>query len=455
MPIEVLNSTISLCPSCLDRINAKVIEKDGKVIISKVCPEHGKFECLHAWDDPRLYRAFYEISKEKQTFIKDTTLDITSRCNMNCPFCFSTTKNKSYEPNFEEIIRRANLWKDGNILLYGGEPTLREDIFEIIKKIKNNGSDVHILTNGLNLSKEYVEELDNVGLDRVQLQFDSFDDQVNIELRNEKIVNRKLRAISNLKDTDIDLTLFVVLVKNYNDDELDKIISFTAKNSNKIVTLIFTPVSPEGSYNNFKAEHMTNDVIFERIEEKFDINKEDFITCTRFDVSLSNFLYEIFGIKRRSVAPCEALCYILVKNHRVLPLNRLIELDKFSEIFDNICRMDNRSRLIKPFSFLFKCIEKRVKISPSSIGFLFTSLLSIFISKIFGKAVKKNFTNTFGLIINPSQDRYNIDYNFIKKCNLYSDCDNDEFTTFCEKNIFSTGYKPLELLDKNKILNHM
>jgi len=454
MTDKLLNKTESLCPVCLKRINAKVILRNDRVLISKRCLDHGKFECFHAWNDPFLYKEFFRISKKKMRFIKDTTLDVTSRCNMGCPFCFSTTKNKFYEPDIQSLAEKAKLWGEGSILLYGGEPTLRKDLFEIIKTIKSLGLGVHILTNGLKLDKKFVKKLDDSGLDRVQLQFDSLDDSINVKIRKRKLLENKLRAIRSLNDTKIDLTLFVVLFKNYNENQIDKIISFAAKNCDKIATVIFTPVSPEGRYNNFEIENMYNDEIFQKIEEKFDIKKEDFVVCTKFDIILSNFLYKMWNIKRRSTAPCEALCYIFVKDSKLTPLNKLIELEKLSEIFDNIAKSGNGSKLKMILSLFAQCVRKKIKINPSSIPFLLNVSFSLFFSSITKKQIRRNFKKSFGLIVNPSQDRYNADYNFIKKCNLYSDIKDDGFITFCENNIFSTGPKKLKSLNFDMIVSH-
>lgn len=454
MTQKVLDKTESLCPVCLKRIKANIILKDNKVLISKNCSEHGKFECFHAWDDPILYKEFMEISKKKMNFTIDSTIDITSKCNMNCPFCFSGSKGKSYEPSIETLIKKAKSWGQGSILLYGGEPTMRKDLPEIIKEIKNTGLDVHILSNGLKLDKDFVEKLDSAGLERVQLQLDSLDDKINLKLRNQKLVNHKLDAIKNLSDTNIDLTFFVVLVKGYNENQIGEILNLAADNCGKIVTVIFTPVSPEGISNKFKITHMNNSDMFERIDDEFGIKKEDFIVCSKFDVSFSNFLYNFGNIKRRSIAPCEALCYILVKNSKLIPLNRLIDLKKLSDIFDGITKSKTKNRFIMASNLLFQCIKKKVNVKLEAIPFLIDASLSVVVSFIAGKTAKKKFKQSFGLIVNPSQDRYNADYNFIEKCNLYSDTTNGEFITFCENNILSTGPKKFKSLNFDMIAHH-
>ena len=40
------NLTVSLCPTCLNRVMAKVIIKDGSVYLLKRCEEHGEMTSL-------------------------------------------------------------------------------------------------------------------------------------------------------------------------------------------------------------------------------------------------------------------------------------------------------------------------------------------------------------------------------------------------------------------------
>ena len=108
---EIIGKTLSICPRCFKRIPATLYEEDGKVYMEKTCPEHGKFKDLY-WSDAQLYREFnrYEyIGSVEVTHTKrekgcpydcglcpnhkTTTIlaniDLTNRCNLNCPICFA------------------------------------------------------------------------------------------------------------------------------------------------------------------------------------------------------------------------------------------------------------------------------------------------------------------------------------------------------------------------------
>jgi uncharacterized radical SAM superfamily Fe-S cluster-containing enzyme len=256
-------------------------------------------------------------------------------------------------------------------------------------------------------------------------------------MRKRKILKEKLRVIKNLKKTNIDITLFVVLMKDVNEHQINKIISFTAKNSERVRSIIFTSVSPEGS-DHFRSYNLYNDDIFKPIENKFKISKEDFIKCMEFDIKFSKFLYKIGKIKRRCSSSCEALCYVYANGSNLIPLNKLIDLEELSKLLDYIT-MNNKNKL-KIVSYLISRIRK-IKLNMILLPFLFqvfTSSINSFLTK---RPIKSKFKKTFGIIIAPSQNRYNIDYCLnIKNCNLYADTKNGKFIPFCEKLILSKQY---------------
>ena len=105
----------------------------------------------------------------------------TNRCNNNCPVCFTRDSSEPlYEPSLDEcknlIIQYKNKAGDNALLeLCGGEPTVREDIFEISKFASQNGFHyIQLNTNGIELAKsgEYCEKLKASGVTTAYLGFD-------------------------------------------------------------------------------------------------------------------------------------------------------------------------------------------------------------------------------------------------------------------------------------------
>jgi len=157
------------------------------VYINRTCPDHGDFSYLY-WDDAdawRRYEAFGvkgsglanpQVVKDISSCPydcgicnnhKSTTLlanvDLTNRCNLNCSFCFANARacGYIYEPTFDQIKEMLTVLRSEKptpapaVQFAGGEPTLRDDLFEIIQLAKSLGfMQVQLATNGLILAQD-------------------------------------------------------------------------------------------------------------------------------------------------------------------------------------------------------------------------------------------------------------------------------------------------------------
>jgi hypothetical protein len=168
--MKILNKTASICNVCLKRVDAEVVEKNHRIFIKKKCDKHGEFISPHVWDDPETYKFLIRFEKFKFPSRK-VMLNITNQCNLNCNFCYA----KANEIDVKELklkdIKKIDLSKFEYIYLSGGEPTIKSDLFEIIRYLKRNKKKVVLLTNGMKLTDtKYVKALKGSGLDLVFLQ---------------------------------------------------------------------------------------------------------------------------------------------------------------------------------------------------------------------------------------------------------------------------------------------
>ncbi len=445
-----LNNIKSVCPQCLKIIEADVIEKDGKVIISKVCPEHGKFECLHIWDDPWCYEKINKLFENERTYPNGILIDLTLRCNMNCPFCFSSdTDNQNLdfkEPTIDDIIDDVNKFKKivpfSTVFLFGGEPTMRDDIFEIISRLKELVPDVCLFTNGLKLSDEdYVHKLKNSGIDYVVLQLDSLDVEKNEKIRGENFLDEKLSAVSNLDKYDISVDLFTVIMKDINEDDIGGIILFASKNSKIINNIYLSTITHEGRGENTNIfKQVTNAERLGIIEHKFGIKKDDFLESTVFDHYLSRFFSKLTGTHCKHLAVCDMMCYMYsLDDDIVVSLNQLLNLKNITSFLEESIEILDSKKSFKRFRILYNflktisCNEMFIdmNIVPS---FLLSSIHSLG-PLLRNKPIKNNFNNIFRLIVTQFQDRYNIDFDTFRNCNLWAKLPNGEINSFCKKNI--------------------
>ena len=106
-------------------------------------------------------------------------LALTYRCNNACSHCYNA-RNRDFPERDTDTWKRIldRLWelRIPHVVFTGGEPTLRDDLGELIKHAESNGQITGLNTNGRKLSNpEFVETLVDAGLDHVQITFESHD----------------------------------------------------------------------------------------------------------------------------------------------------------------------------------------------------------------------------------------------------------------------------------------
>lgn len=270
-----VGKTKSLCPVCLRLLDAeKGTGRDGNIYLKKRCPEHGEFSVLIWEGDVESYVRWGTESVVTEPLIgakaeKDgcpydcglcekhlrkgccMLLELTKRCNLRCPVCFASAgEGEARDMSMEEIKRQYDfLMAHGgpfNIQLSGGEPTVRDDLEEIITLGQEKGFPFFQLnTNGLRLAEEkgYAERLYDAGLNTVFLQFDSLSDGVYEILRGRALLREKRRAIENCAAAGLGVVLVPVIAPGINDGELGALLHYGLENMPAVRGVHFQPIS--------------------------------------------------------------------------------------------------------------------------------------------------------------------------------------------------------------------
>lgn len=115
-------------------------------------------------------------------------LALTYRCNNDCHHCYNARARSFPEMRTEDWKRVIDkVWDLAipHIVFTGGEPTLREDLPELISYAEQKGLITGINTNGRRLSRsDYLQSLVNAGLDHVQITLESHLNTIHDELVN-------------------------------------------------------------------------------------------------------------------------------------------------------------------------------------------------------------------------------------------------------------------------------
>lgn len=102
-------------------------------------------------------------------------LNVTTRCNLHCPYCFNADNRvpRTDELTLDDYRRLAAAWagRRPGIFISGGEPFARGDLLEIVESFKAHHLPVGLVTNGTLATAAAVERLANLGLDSFLVSF--------------------------------------------------------------------------------------------------------------------------------------------------------------------------------------------------------------------------------------------------------------------------------------------
>jgi len=190
-------------------------------------------------------------------------IQIVRKCNQNCLFCSNPENFR--EQSYDDVIKILKSYKRRNIkevIFTGGEPTLHENLPDLIKAAIDCGLTCRIITNGQKISdKQYLHELINAGLRKIHVSFYSYQPKIqNYLTQNDTSFENLYKALQNLKNYNIQITINSVINK-FNAKHLDKNILFILKNFPMVEHFVFNNCDPymnRASKNKFVIPKLSN-----------------------------------------------------------------------------------------------------------------------------------------------------------------------------------------------------
>src|ERR1041385_6724767 len=230
-PYTYYDFTISLCPVCLKRIDAKIVFENNNVFMLKNCREHGFSKVLIA-TDVDYYKDIRNYNKPSEMPLKFNTkshygcpydcglctdheqhscltvVEITDRCNLTCPTCYAmSSPHYGRHRTVEEVEKMLDIIvaSEGTpdvVQISGGEPTIHPDFFEILDIAKTKPiRHLMVNTNGIRIAKdeEFVKRLASyMPAFEIYLQFDSFEEKALKTMRGEDLREVRQKALDHL-----------------------------------------------------------------------------------------------------------------------------------------------------------------------------------------------------------------------------------------------------------------
>jgi len=160
-------------------------------------------------------------------------LALTYRCNNDCAHCYNGRPRDFSEIStgrWKEILDR--LWELGipHVVFTGGEPTLRDDLPELIAHAEHNGQITGLNTNARRLSDAgFVDRLVSAGLDHVQITVESHDAAIHDSMvRARGAWRQTIAGLQNALETPLYVMTNTTMLKE-NSPTLQETLDFLAK----------------------------------------------------------------------------------------------------------------------------------------------------------------------------------------------------------------------------------
>ncbi len=447
--------TISLCPECLKRIDAKIVFENDKVYMLKRCPEHGNSKVLIA-DDIEYYKNIRNYNKPSETPYKFNTkthygcpydcglcpdheqhscltiIEITDRCNLTCPTCYAgSSPTFGRHRTLDEVKKMLDTIVENEkepdvVQISGGEPTLHPHFFEILDYAKTLPiKHLMINTNGIEIAKdfEFAKRLKGYSPDfEIYLQFDSFKEEALYSLRGANLKKIREKALEHLNALNLSTTLVVTLQLGLNDDEMGEIIEFAL--NQKCVRGV-TPTQIAGRLENFN--HETDRITLTEVRRKI---------LEQTDIFTPDDLIPV---------PCNpdalVMGYVLKLEGNNIPLTRYINPADLLDSGKNTIVYEQDEALHQKMFEIFSTGTSTDKAS--------SKLHSLLCCLPFVEAPNLGYDNLFRIIIMQFIDAHNFDVRAIKKSCVHIVNKDNKIIPFETMNLFYRDEK-VNYLEKLK-----
>lgn len=436
------DTTQSLCPKCKKLIDGKVVIEGKNVYMLKNCKQHGDFKVLLSTDAEYYVNSLKfnkpgqipnhiekRVSKgcpydcglcdahEQHTCLG--LIEVTDSCNLDCSDCFanSSKKNKNFMKleKFKELLEYYKECEGEPQVLQisGGEPTLHPQILEMIKLAKKYVKHVILNTNGIKIAadEEFCKELGKLTPNfEVYIQFDGLRRLTYLKLRGKDLLETKLKAVENLRENKIAVTLAMTVKKGVNEDEIPGVLRY-ALGKPYVRGICYQSLCSVGKSKASAEEKITTTEIISQLEKTGILKKQDMIPLPC------------------SHPHCCSLTYLLRKDGQAIPITRLVNFEKNLDFIKNTMYM-NPQHMVKQLG------KKIFSMSFNSYKDLQGLSCCAPITAILSRKRLSQFANheMFRIIIKPFMDANTFETKRVMKCCIHFILPNKTLVPFCAYN---------------------
>ncbi len=454
----------TLCPECSAVIIGRYFIEADMVMIEKTCPEHGyfrdiinrnvklflksaqwSFQELGGLENPNcssktgVCPADCGLCDKHQSCSCLANIDLTNRCNLDCPVCFANANVQGYiyEPDYDEIVQMLQNLRDIRptpataVQFSGGEPTIHPDFIKIVAKAAEMGfSNIQIATNGLKMANyEFARQVRDAGMHTLYLQFDGIGPEVYKITRGRDVWDKKLEVIENCRNLDMKICLVPTIINTVNDDQVGEIFKFAVKNIDVISGISYQPVCFTGRIDPLKRlqqRYTLGDLARDIAQVSGADVERDFYPLS-IVMPISQLLETVTGdpkIKSSCHTDCALGTYFMVdSNGEVYPFPQVVDVEKMFAQMNRFAHKHSkragRLNFIDKWRLyrMFKGFFKPDQMPPGMTVKRFMATLQGMVDKNKGrgKSGQSNYRTLMAAGMH-FQDRYNYDVERVKRC---------------------------------------
>jgi 7,8-dihydro-6-hydroxymethylpterin dimethyltransferase len=445
-----LTRTQSICPRCRRVLDADIVTRNGRVILSRSCPSHGRFEAV-VYGDAERYREIQRFDKPGETPLERQTesvqgcphdcgicpehrqhtclgiIEVNTACNLDCPICFADSGTGAQEHGYSLSLEQVEGMLDAfmraegepeSVQLSGGEPSIHPQILEMLAAARERGIDLVMLnTNGIRLARDprFAPALAELGV-HVYLQFDGFDEATQVAIRGRPLTDEKLRALERCADAGVSVSLAAAIERDLNEHEIGPILRFGVEHP-AVTGVFFQPVTHSGR---FRAESdplhkLTNSDVIGAICDQLPawFRGDDFVPVPCCSPT------------------CRSATFALYDGDDLVPLPRLVEVEDYLDYVTNRAVPDLEVRHAleglwsakaaggsEPVAERLDCVACATGMPPE---------------------LREVAARGFMVVIQDFQDPYTLDVHKLRKCCVSEITPDGRLIPFCAYN--SVGYR--------------
>jgi uncharacterized radical SAM superfamily Fe-S cluster-containing enzyme len=446
----VLARTQSICPRCRAVLDAELVVRAGRVVLTRNCPDHGETSAV-VYGDAARYVEIQRFDKPGESPLERQTetvrgcphdcgicpehsqhtclgiIEVNTSCNLDCPICFAESGTGPQEHGYSLTLAEVESMLDAfvraegepeAVQLSGGEPSIHPEILEMLAAAKSRGIPLVMLnTNGIRLARDprFAPALAELGV-HVYLQFDGFDEATQLAIRGRALTEEKLRALERCADAGVSVSLAAAVERGLNEHEIGAILRFGVDHS-AVTGVFLQPVTHSGRFlaDSDPLDKLTNSDVIEAICAQLPdwFRTEDFVPVPCCSPS------------------CRSATFALYDGEDLVPLPRLVDVEDYLDYVTNRALPDLEVREALEGLWSAKAAGGSAPVAER--------LECVACATAMPPELREVAARGFMVVIQDFQDPYTLDVGKLRKCCVSEITPDGRLIPFCAYN--SVGYR--------------